>query len=95
MGNVTRIGGTGGVETASLQSAETIQSTTGGATENLGFLPQTAEERTLFNQAELVRTSLQAQAVPRMDAASEARLAKVNPQLANRIQLHLALGGQF
>lgn len=51
-----------------------------------------AQERRLFDSSGLTRTSLQAQTleIPRMDARSEARLADVNPQLANRIRLMAA-----
>lgn len=47
-----------------------------------------AQEKQLFNQADLTRTNLQARTeeIPRMDAVSERRLAEVNPQLANRIR---------
>lgn len=47
-----------------------------------------AQERRLFNQADVTRTNLQTRTaeIPRMDAVSERRLAEVNPQLANRIR---------
>ena len=47
-----------------------------------------ANEKRGFNQADVTKTNLQAKAeeIPRMDAASERRLAEVNPQLANRIR---------
>lgn len=47
-----------------------------------------AQEKQLFNQADVTKTNLQAKAeeIPRMDATSERRLAEVNPQLANRIR---------
>lgn len=47
-----------------------------------------ANEKRGFNQADVTKTNLKAKAeeVPRMDAASEKRLAEVNPQLANRIR---------
>lgn len=49
---------------------------------------QGVQEKNLFNQADVTRTALaaKAQSIPRMNAASEARLAEVNPQLANRIR---------
>jgi peptidoglycan LD-endopeptidase CwlK len=90
MGNVTRVGGNNAVETSGFVNAETAPLETNAADENIGFLPQTVEEKTLFDQAGLTRASLQTQAIPRMDAASEARLAEVNPQLANRIRLMAA-----
>lgn len=51
-----------------------------------------ANEKRLFNQADVTRTNLQAKTeeIPRMDAASERRLAEVNPQLANRIRRAVA-----
>ncbi len=49
---------------------------------------QGAQEKTLFNQADVTRTTLAAKAesIPQMGTTSEARLAEVNPQLANRIR---------
>ncbi len=86
MGNVSSVSGTSRTETASFNTTETIGNKTNNTAENPGFLSQTAGEKTLFDQAGVTRASLQAQAVPRMNAASEARLAEVNPQLANRIR---------
>lgn len=86
MGNVSSVNGGNRVETASFNNTENLQNTSNETTEKLSFLPQTAEEKTLFNQADVTRANLQAQAIPRMNAASEARLAEVNPQLANRIR---------
>lgn len=47
-----------------------------------------AQEKQLYNQADVTKTNLQAQVreVPRMDATSEARLARVNPELATRVR---------
>lgn len=46
------------------------------------------QEKRLFDQTNVTRTNLQSQVreVPRMDATSEARLARVNPELANRVR---------
>jgi peptidoglycan L-alanyl-D-glutamate endopeptidase CwlK len=91
MGNVSKVGGNNAVETASFANAETAEVNTNAAPESINFLPQSAEEKTLFNQAELTRTALQqTPPIPRMDAASEANLAKINPQLADRIRLMAA-----
>lgn len=51
---------------------------------------QSYRERVGFNQDDLVRATLEAREIPRMDATSEGRLARVNPQLANRIRLMAA-----
>ena len=85
MGNVSKVGGSG-VETASFASAEPTPVKTNETGEKAGFLPQSYEGKTLFNQSDLTKSALQAQTVPRLNAASEARLAEVNPQLANRIR---------
>lgn len=86
MGNVGSVSGNNRTESASFTSTETNRAQSNAATENVSFLRQNAEERTLFNQADLTRANLQSQAIPRMNAASEARLAEINPQLANRIR---------
>lgn len=58
------------------------------------FRPFGFQEKTLFNSGDLIRTNLNARAdklaIPRMDSASEIRLAKINPQLADRIRLMAA-----
>ncbi|MCD9185618.1 MAG: peptidoglycan-binding protein [Pyrinomonadaceae bacterium] len=90
MANVTSVGGNNKVETISFGNSETVQTNTKTTTETVGFLRQTAEEKTLFNQADLTKANLQSQAIPRMDATSERRLAQINPQLANRIRLMAA-----
>lgn len=57
---------------------------TGG---NQNLLPQGSYlERVGFNQGGLVRANLESKAVSPLSAAAEARLAKVNPQLAARIR---------
>lgn len=86
MGNVGGVSGSNRTESASFTSTETNRTQTNTTAETASFLRQRAEERTLFNQADLTRANLQSQAIPRMTAASEARLAEVNPQLANRIR---------
>ncbi len=90
MGNVGGISGTKTAETSSLNNSQTIQSKPKTTTENVVSLNQTLQEKTLFNQAGLTKNALQAKAIPRMDAASEANLAKINPQVANRIRLMAA-----
>ncbi len=86
MGNVGGISGSKSVSTVSSNNAQTNQSKPKNTTGNAGLVKQTVQEKTLFNQAGLTKISLQAKAIPRMDAASEANLAKINPQVANRIR---------
>lgn len=86
MGNVRSVGGGSAAETVLLGGSETASKIANGTGGSVGFLPQSYEERTVFNQADLTRASLQARAVPPMNAASEARLAEVNPQLAARVR---------
>jgi peptidoglycan L-alanyl-D-glutamate endopeptidase CwlK len=86
MGNVSGVSGNSKTEIVSFNATEPIENKTNDTTGNLGFRSQTAGERILFNQADVTRANLQAQAVPRLNAASEARLAEINPQLANRIR---------
>lgn len=51
---------------------------------------QSYQARAEVNQADFVRAGLEARAIPAMDAISERNLARVNPQLANRIRLMAA-----
>ena len=86
--------------TTSVSGGSTIPTIYGGNDDptNLNFTTaggdnltaQNYRERIVFSHAALVRKNLEAKQIPRMDAASEARLAKVNPQLANRIRLMAA-----
>ncbi len=57
---------------------------------NADVFAQSYKARTEVNQADFVRANLEAKAIPAMDAASESNLAKINPQLANRIRLAAA-----
>lgn len=78
------------IETDNFQSnSQTVNKTKNGfANTSIVNNLQGAQEKTLFNQADVTRTTLaaKAQSIPKMNAASEARLAEVNPQLANRIR---------
>ncbi len=52
--------------------------------------PQSYQSRTQINRADFVRANLEAKAISPMDASSESNLAKINPQVANRIRLAAA-----
>ena len=77
-----------------------VQTDIAAKTETKNFFKNTAtennltgaQEKTLFDQSGVTKTTLAAktQEIPRMDAASERRLAEVDPQLANRIRLAAA-----
>lgn len=86
MANVSGVSGAGRTERTSLGSSPTTGTRTNTTAETTAAAKQTYQEKTLFNQAGVTKNALQAQAVPRMDAASERRLAEVNPQLANRVR---------
>lgn len=86
MSNVSTVGGNNAVGEASYNNSETDVNQTNAAGD-ANFPRQSYQERIGFDQAGLVRSNVEAREVPPMDAASEARLARVNPQLAGRIRL--------
>lgn len=61
-----------------------------GTSVNADVYAQSYQARAEVNQADFVRAGLEARAIPAMDAISERNLARVNPQLANRIRLMAA-----
>lgn len=58
------------------------------------FSPTGFRERTIFDGGDVFKTRLNAQVdraeIPRMDAASEARLSKIDPQMADSVRLMAA-----
>lgn len=89
MANVSSVGGGNGsskVENTSSGNVSKNNISAKTTEEKAGFFKQSVETKQVFDQSALTKTALQAQAVPRMDAVSERRLAEVNPQLANRIR---------
>lgn len=89
MASVMSVGG-GTTNRTSYSGDDGGGKTSSGGANSSEYAAQSYRERVGYNQAELVRASLRAREIPRMDAASEARLARVNPQLANRIRLMAA-----
>lgn len=82
MANVTGVG-----NNSTNRAAYGGSAANSGSANGVNFLPQSYQAKAEFNQADLVRANLEARGIPPMDAASEARLVRINPQLANRIRL--------
>jgi len=89
MGNVASVNGNS-VNPAVYGGDNDNPALTYSNSENTDVFTQSYQARTEVNQADFVRANLEARAIPPMDAASEANLAKINPQLANRIRLAAA-----
>jgi peptidoglycan hydrolase-like protein with peptidoglycan-binding domain len=87
MANVTGVGGGSANRTAFSENNFSADLNNADIT---NVSAQSYQAKTEFNQADLVRANLETRGIPPMDAASEARLARINPQLANRIRLMAA-----
>jgi peptidoglycan L-alanyl-D-glutamate endopeptidase CwlK len=85
MANVTGVGGGSANRTAfSGNNGNSVSSNASDVS------TRSYQAKAEFNQADLVRANLEARGIPPMNAVSEARLARINPQLANRIRLMAA-----
>ena len=88
-----------GASTVSFNENKIGEQPTGAPTANIEtalFKPNenAFQEKSVFNRGDFLKTQIQNQAakveIPRMDAASEKELAKLNPELADRIRLTAA-----
>lgn len=90
MANVASVGGSAGNSTVYSDDNVYDQPANHNHPGSQNDYSQSYQARTEIDRGAFVRANLKAREIPRMDAASEARLARVNPQLANRIRLMAA-----